>query len=276
VPSIDLRLRDVIEIASIVRRHERTGGSGSVIVQGTDTLEEVAFALQLLGPWRKPVIVTGAMRCADDVAPDGPANLRDAVRAAADRRLGDGSVAVVLNGNIFPATFVQKRHTAAVHAFDAPTGGAIGSLVESRVQLHGRARIPMPSLRPRASRLPRVALLRVALDDTISADAILAAEPDGLIVEGAGGGHVPSSLVESLTVFATRHPTVLASRIGAGATLRFTYGYAGSERNLLRNGLIPAGWLDGLKARVLLCLALAAGLDHAAIRSSFELYADLA
>ncbi|GGE41270.1 hypothetical protein GCM10007276_18300 [Agaricicola taiwanensis] len=55
---------------------------------------------------------------------------------------------------------------------------------------------------------------------------------------------------------AERMPVILASRTGGGPVLQKTYGYTGGEIDLLEKGLIPAGWLDGPKARVLLSLLL--------------------
>jgi L-asparaginase len=79
----------------------------------------------------------------------------------------------------------------------------------------------------------------------------------GLVVEGFGGGHVPESMVEPLAELLLTMPIVLASRTGAGVVLESTYGFAGSEIDLINRGLTSAGALDGAKARVALSLALA-------------------
>lgn len=76
------------------------------------------------------------------------------------------------------------------------------------------------------------------------------------MIEALGGGHVPSILVEPLAALAREMPVVLASRTRGGEVLRRTYGYPGSETDLLNRGLISAGSLDGLKARLLLSLLL--------------------
>jgi L-asparaginase len=62
---------------------------------------------------------------------------------------------------------------------------------------------------------------------------------------------------------------VLATRTGAGEVLQATYGFPGSERDLISRGLIPAGFLDGSKARVLLSLVLSAQPDLNAVRRAF-------
>ena len=62
----------------------------------------------------------------------------------------------------------------------------------------------------------------------------------------------------------------LASRTGGGEVLQETYSFPGSERDLLSRGLIPAGVLDGLKARILLSLLLTAGANLDRVRTAFE------
>ena len=73
-----------------------------------------------------------------------------------------------------------------------------------------------------------------------------------------------------LEELARTRPVVLASRVGCGPLFRETYGFAGSETDLLSRGLLSSGALDGPKARVALTLLLAAGAGTDGIRSFFS------
>jgi L-asparaginase len=55
---------------------------------------------------------------------------------------------------------------------------------------------------------------------------------------------------------ATKMPVVLASRAMTGPVFTKTYGYPGAEIDLIKRGLVPAGYLSGLKARLLLSLVM--------------------
>ena len=98
--------------------------AGAVVVQGTDTIEETAFFLDLLHSGPKPIVVTGAMRTSEHPAFDGPANLRDAVRVASAPALADSGVVVVLAGSIEPADDVTKVHASAFDTFRSLNTGS--------------------------------------------------------------------------------------------------------------------------------------------------------
>jgi L-asparaginase len=90
-----------------------------------------------------------------------------------------------------------------------------------------------------------------------------------VVVEVFGGGHVPKGIADALSALNSRVPVVFATRTGAGELYESTYAFPGSERDLLERGLISAGMLDGLKARLLLTLLLATGADRSDIRERF-------
>ncbi len=267
----DLTLSDIVALAGEITHHFEAGATGAVVTQGTDTIEETSFALDLLIPHANPVVVTGAMRNPTMAGPDGPANLLAAVQVAASPQAWGSGTLVVLNDEIHAARFVRKTHTSRPSTFRSGTVGPVGWVVESRPRIALRTG-PLPTLRLAPGVIvPQVALLRMSLgDDARLIDAVDSLGYQGLVVEAFGGGHVPAHAVRSLEQLATRIPIVLASRTGGGEVLRETYGFPGSERDLLERGLIRAGYLDGLKARILLSLALAQGHSTPAVRTMFE------
>lgn len=274
VPSSDLTLDDAVELHRLVTRRVDTGPelAGVVVTQGTDTLEEVAFALDLLWDRPCPLVVTGAMRNPSLPGSDGPANLLAAVATATSATARGLGVLVVANDEIHAAAHVRKRHTHNVATFGSPTVGPLGYVVErrARVLLTPRRHPPLGAVTGVVN--ASVALLGIGLgEDDRLLGAILPAGYRGLVVEGLGGGHLPRVVAESpaLRDLVAAIPVVLASRVGSGELLRATYAFPGSEVDLAARGLLSAGVLDGRKARVLLSLLLAEGAGRDSIEGTF-------
>jgi L-asparaginase len=76
-------------------------------------------------------------------------------------------------------------------------------------------------------------------------------------------------MVQSLAEAVAVKPVVLATRTGAGEIYESTYAFPGSERDLLQHGLVSAGSLDAYKARLLLTLLIATGVDRRTIEARF-------
>lgn len=267
----ELTLRDLVELSSEIGRSVDEGSNGVVITQGTDTIEETAFVLDLLVDREIPVIVTGAMRNPTLPGADGPANLLAAVQVAASRVARSLGTMVVFNDEIHAARLVRKTHTSSPATFSSAPLGPIGWVSEDspRIVLRpvSRRKIKLTE----GARDRSVALLTVTLgDDGRLLKAIEQNDYDGLVIEAMGGGHVPSAMVDTLADLSRRMPVILASRTGTGEVLRSTYGFPGSEMDLIEAGLIPAGSLDGLKSRLLLTLLLQSGATREKISHFLE------
>jgi L-asparaginase len=234
---------------------------GVVVVQGTDTIEETAFFFDLLHDGPKPVVVTGAMRAASAPDYDGPANLRDAIRAAADPAMRGAGVVVVLAGSIEPADDVTKTHTTAFDTFRSLNRGSLGRVGEGGVELT-RARGPRREIAATAA-AERVHLVTatVAMDGT-PIDALRAAGADGFVVEATGGGNTSAGLLAAAgRAIDAGLPVVLTTRCPSGEASG-AYAFPGGGATWLRAGALLSGHLGGPKARIALALGIGAGLDR--------------
>jgi L-asparaginase len=270
VPGSELTLEDLIELATEIEGWIDEGATGVVVTQGTDTIEETCFVLDLLVDRDAPVVVTGAMRNPTLPGAEGPANLLASVRVATGEPARGLGTMVVLNDEIHAARFVQKTHTSNPATFRSPLAGPVGYVFEDNVRIVtrpvGRRHIELPE----ETRDHPVALYTVGLgDDGRLLEQIGRLGYEGLVIEAFGVGHVPSVMAKPLESLANEMPVVLASRTGSGEVHRETYGFAGSESDLLDRGLINAGMLDGPKARLFLSLLLRSGASKEEVAGEF-------
>ena len=263
VPASHLTMDQVLEIGRILAEQlARPEIDGAVIVQGTDVLEETAFAWDLLPLPAKPIVVVGAMRSASQEGYDGPENLRNAVAVAADGSLADQGVVVAMAGEIHGADDVRKTHTHAYATFRSPNTGPLGVVADARVRLiRRRTPVRLPMIPDRAA--SPIPLVTVALDDDGAIEAAVARRPAGLVVAATGGGNTPVAYLEvARGLIAGGTPVALTTRCPSGSA-RPGYGFPGGSSAWWEAGAIFTGTLDGLKARMLLSLGIGAGLSRA-------------
>ncbi|MBR71763.1 MAG: L-asparaginase [Rhodospirillaceae bacterium] len=275
LPSPHITFDDIQELVKAINKDIDLGVDGVVVTHGTDTLEESAFLIDLIYKKNAPVVLTGAMRNPTLPGADGPANLHDAVMVASDRKSKGKGVLLVFNSEIHAARYVNKCHTQNVNAFRSKPLGPIGWISENSVRILSS---PMPTFSSKFTSncsMARVALLKTAMaDDGSLVNCVISDKYEGLVVEATGGGHVTPKMVKPIIKATKVMPVVLVSRTGNGENLRETYMFPGSEIYLYERGVLNGGWLDGLKARILLSLLIGSGANNSEIKKVFESYID--
>lgn len=244
--------------------------AGVVITGGTDTLEELAWFLDLTVRNDRPVVVTGAIRRPGTPEADGPQNILAAVQVAASASARGRGTLVAFNGAVFEARDVEKISTANVAAFGSRSSGPVGHVDNDGVRFSReiRSRHGVRSeFDPAAIRLlPRVDVLLTYQDapgDLISTAIRNGAR--GIVMAGAGAGALAEAEVRAVEHALSRGiPVVLTSRVAGGAV--------SAEDVSVLKGLIAGGDLSPLKARVLLMLALAERVQGKELERIFREY----
>lgn len=239
---------------------------GLVITSGTDTLEELAYFLNLTLTTQKPVVVVGAMRPLSAYGSDGPVNLYNAVAVAADDASCGKGVLVVLNDTILSARGAVKQDSCRVHTFCGGDFGTLGYVLAGTVRFFAapcsRHTYNSEFKLSDVHDLPPVDIFYMSG----GADArLLNVMADlgacGVVVAGFGNGTFSDAVGEHLhEIMGEGVVCVVTSRCQTGLT-RATL-----------SGLIAGSDFSPQKARVLLMLALACNLGNADIARCFIEY----
>jgi L-asparaginase len=257
-PEIQLRLaRRVNELFA-----SDASPSGIVVTHGTDSLEETAFLVDLLAASDRPVVFAAAQRPPREPDSDGPRTLLNAVRLAASDSTRGLGVLVTLNSEIHAAREVRKTHAIALDAFRSPDAGPLGYMDGGRAYFF---RKPLRRLHLETDTIePRVDLITlVAGSDGHLVRAAVESGAQALVLEVFGRGNVPPKVMEAVKTAREKGVVVVFTTRTRGGRVELSEQAKGL-------GVISGEDLDGLKARILLVVALGKTRDRATLEGYFQ------
>lgn len=244
--------------------------SGVVILHGTSSMEETAYALSLTLKTDLPVVLTGSQRPASALSSDAGLNIFNAVRIASSPEAREMGVLIALNDEIHAAREVTKNSNGRLQTFISPDFGALGHADGDRVVFY---RKPMRRHNPSTEfdilsmdTLPRVDIAySYAGADGVAIKAFLQAGAKGIVAAAFAPGLLNPQEDLVMREAAQRGiKVVISSRAGSGRT------FAPSKSRAA--GYIQAENLNPQKARILLAFALTVTEDRDQMQRIFEQY----
>ena len=259
---------------------EDPGIAGIVVTSGTDTLEELAYFLDLTVRSDKPVVVVGSMRNPSTLGYEGAANLLEGFRVAADPAARGRGVMVVLNDEINAAREVTKTDALRLNTFQTHGYGVLGVVDSDRVVFYRKVERKHTSQSEfdvaNVAAFPRVDVIMTyqgASGDLIKAAVDQGAK--GVVIAGAGAGATSGTQGEGIQYALEKGAFVVTTtRAGSGRIApRPRVAATGQPAGPNPRARAIAGEdLAPVKARLLLMVALTKTQDPAEIQRIFIEY----
>lgn len=272
VPSPSIAFPDwkaiVLAAERVVAEHPDL--AGIVVLHGTATLEETAYALNLTAKVAVPLVVVGSQRPASALSSDAGLNFLSAVRVAASQEARDMGVLVCLNDEVQAAREVTKTSTARLQTFRTPDFGILGQVDCDAVTFYRRplrCSAPDTEFDIRAlDALPRVDIAySYAGEDGAAVRAFVQAGARGIVVAAFPGGILSPLQTQACSeAVAAGVTVVLSTRAGSGRAM--------VNSALRAAGFIAADNLNPQKARILLALSLTNTHEPEQIARNFAIY----
>jgi len=244
--------------------------SGVVILHGTSSMEETAYALSLTLKTDLPVVLTGSQRPASAMSSDAGFNIFNAVRIASTPAAREMGVMIALNDEIHAAREVTKSSNGRLQTFVSHDFGVLGHADGDRIVFY---RKPTRRHNPdtefdilNMSAFPRVDIAySYAGDDGAAINAFVQAGAKGIVAAAfAPGLLTPQEDIAMRAAVKAGARVVISSRAGSGRTFAPT-----KSREA---GYLQADNHNPQKARVLLGLALAVTQDPEQLQRIFDQY----
>ncbi|MFS0751554.1 asparaginase [Oceanobacillus sp. 1P07AA] len=229
---------------------------GIVITQGTDTLEESSYFMNLITDYHIPIVFTGSQRSPLEVGTDSYINIKNAVLTACSEELNEVGVTVVFNERIFHSRYVRKEHASNIQGFNAFGYGYLGIIDNNQVRVFQKPTYKDYYQLQKA--LPEVDIIKVYMNaDGKYIKAARENQVDGIVIEGVGRGQVSPSMMDEIKHCIEEGIAVVITTTAVEGEVYPTYDYAGSTYDLLQNGVILGKDYDSKKARIKLMVGLA-------------------
>ncbi|NBJ70470.1 MULTISPECIES: asparaginase [Clostridia] len=241
--------------------------SGVVVTQGTDTLEESSYFMNLITNHEKPIVFTGSQRSPGEVGTDAFVNIKHAVLAACCKDLYHVGVVVVFNERIFHSRYVKKEHASNVQGFNSFGFGYLGIIDNEAVHIFQK---PLENeYYELTALLPEVDIIKCYMNaDDKYIRAAREANVDGIILEGVGRGQVTPGMMSEIRRCVESGITVVITTSAVEGEVYTTYDYKGSTFDLKQAGVILGRDYDSKKARIKLIVGLAS--EHKDIAALFN------
>ncbi|MNW32682.1 L-asparaginase 2 precursor [compost metagenome] len=245
---------------------------GVVVTTGTDTMEEIAYFLDLTVRSPKPVVITGSMRPWTVIGTDAPANLYNAIKLAASGKTKYFGTVLMLNDEFHAARDVTKSNSYRTDTFVTPEIGALGYIDGDVISVY---RAPFRALKPATSWATPFDLTKISKSDLAKVEiaysyqdagagaisGYVATGAKGIVTAGTGAGGISKAMSEERKAAIEKGVVfVTTTRTGSGSN------YSSGE------GIIAGGNLNAAHARVMLLLSLSFSKDFETIKGWFETY----